>query len=331
MKSSHQADSTLRHTGHRRGRALGKVACGLFVACTLPAKAADIPAAALTTSCTTPQCSLYVDMSGNASANLAGGDTFSYQPSWQSTNARFVTDSAFSAQNGAQATVDATSYATFGALKSQLNGEAWGGLTNLPHAGASGTSIVAFQDRLTFSGAPVGTLATMTGRLSLSGSVNVASINNGYATALAQASASGGMGLASQQVSINSATASTGSLPDFITFEAAVKFGAPDFTNLFVQLRTNIVSSALSGSDPQWASSAADFFSSLEWDGITSVRDLSGNLLSDWSVTSASGFDYTRSYDAQVSAVPEPESYAMMGVGLGLMGFVARRRKHQMT
>jgi hypothetical protein len=28
-----------------------------------------------------------------------------------------------------------------------------------------------------------------------------------------------------------------------------------------------------------------------------------------------------------VSAVPEPESYAMMGLGLGLLGFVARRRK----
>jgi hypothetical protein len=30
-----------------------------------------------------------------------------------------------------------------------------------------------------------------------------------------------------------------------------------------------------------------------------------------------------------VSAVPEPEVYAMMGVGLLLMGFVAHRRRHQ--
>jgi hypothetical protein len=32
-----------------------------------------------------------------------------------------------------------------------------------------------------------------------------------------------------------------------------------------------------------------------------------------------------------VSAVPEPEIYAMMLAGLGLMGFVARRRKQQLA
>lgn len=37
------------------------------------------------------------------------------------------------------------------------------------------------------------------------------------------------------------------------------------------------------------------------------------------------------SHDAQsfTSPIPEPEIYAMMGLGLGLMGFVARRRKQQ--
>jgi hypothetical protein len=32
-------------------------------------------------------------------------------------------------------------------------------------------------------------------------------------------------------------------------------------------------------------------------------------------------------FDARIAAIPEPESYAMMLAGLGLMGFVARRRK----
>ena len=32
-----------------------------------------------------------------------------------------------------------------------------------------------------------------------------------------------------------------------------------------------------------------------------------------------------------VAAIPEPETYAMMLAGLGLMGFIARRRKHNVT
>jgi hypothetical protein len=31
----------------------------------------------------------------------------------------------------------------------------------------------------------------------------------------------------------------------------------------------------------------------------------------------------------QVAAVPEPETFAMMGLGLGMIGFAARRRKSQ--
>jgi hypothetical protein len=35
--------------------------------------------------------------------------------------------------------------------------------------------------------------------------------------------------------------------------------------------------------------------------------------------------------DAQISAIPEPETYAMLLAGLSLMGFVARRRKQQVA
>lgn len=34
-------------------------------------------------------------------------------------------------------------------------------------------------------------------------------------------------------------------------------------------------------------------------------------------------------YSSNVAAIPEPEIYAMMGVGLGLLGWVGRRRKQQ--
>jgi serralysin len=39
------------------------------------------------------------------------------------------------------------------------------------------------------------------------------------------------------------------------------------------------------------------------------------------------GSDYTLQVQGNVAAVPEPESYAMMGLGLALVGFAARRRK----
>lgn len=45
-----------------------------------------------------------------------------------------------------------------------------------------------------------------------------------------------------------------------------------------------------------------------------------------WGGQSASA-DYT----SVVSSVPEPETYAMMLAGLGLMAGIARRRKHKTT
>jgi PEP-CTERM motif len=44
---------------------------------------------------------------------------------------------------------------------------------------------------------------------------------------------------------------------------------------------------------------------------------------------SATGVQYIVFYDslAVTAAIPEPETYALMMVGLGLLGFVARRRK----
>ncbi|MDP3715634.1 MAG: PEP-CTERM sorting domain-containing protein [Burkholderiales bacterium] len=45
------------------------------------------------------------------------------------------------------------------------------------------------------------------------------------------------------------------------------------------------------------------------------------------SASSATGGAETIYVGSSVSAIPEPETYAMMAAGLGLLGFVARRRK----
>ena len=50
------------------------------------------------------------------------------------------------------------------------------------------------------------------------------------------------------------------------------------------------------------------------------------DVLGDATLISASGHDYTTT---SLAAVPEPETYAMMLAGLGLLGFVARRRKQR--
>ena len=72
------------------------------------------------------------------------------------------------------------------------------------------------------------------------------------------------------------------------------------------------------------ADSFADF--TLSWGGITGVFDSHGNSMSGFTVTSASGFDYSQH---SAAPIPEPETYTMLLAGLGLLGFAGRRRKQK--
>jgi hypothetical protein len=73
------------------------------------------------------------------------------------------------------------------------------------------------------------------------------------------------------------------------------------------------------------SSAIMDSSHSFYWGGINQILDQNSNIVSGFTVTSASGTNYLQ--DFSVAAVPEPETYTMMMAGLGLMGFVARRRK----
>jgi hypothetical protein len=75
------------------------------------------------------------------------------------------------------------------------------------------------------------------------------------------------------------------------------------------------------------ASGFADL--SVRWAGITGVF-LNDNTRLDTGITAStsSGFDVINGFPA-AAPVPEPETYAMMLAGLGLLGFAARRRKRK--
>jgi hypothetical protein len=82
------------------------------------------------------------------------------------------------------------------------------------------------------------------------------------------------------------------------------------------------------GGAPVSTEARADY--SLSWAGISSIRDVAGNLVASYTVTSGSGFDYEHAYGFVPTApIPEPETYALMLAGLGLLALASRRRKSE--
>jgi hypothetical protein len=71
--------------------------------------------------------------------------------------------------------------------------------------------------------------------------------------------------------------------------------------------------------DRQWSASVGNGFAALTQSG---PRVSLGKSYSDFSAA-----NWTASVSPPVSPVPEPETYALMLAGLGVVGFMARRRK----
>lgn len=69
-----------------------------------------------------------------------------------------------------------------------------------------------------------------------------------------------------------------------------------------------------------------DMGNSVYWGGISAVRSSSGALVSNYGLTSGSGFDY-RLASPDMPTVPEPSSWTLLISGFGVAGTAMRRRR----
>jgi len=97
-------------------------------------------------------------------------------------------------------------------------------------------------------------------------------------------------------------------------------FGQP----IAIALTLNVDASADSVSDSTesgLASAAAQFFNTFKWDGITSVTDSTGANVSNYTVTSVSGFNYEL---PAPEPVPEPATWFLALSGIAAIAIWPR-------
>jgi len=116
-------------------------------------------------------------------------------------------------------------------------------------------------------------------------------------------------------------------ISDFVSVRIPLVFGAASSFSFFGEAASmaGISNPAMVAS----ASAQADFSHTFQWLGTSKVTyvDVRGveQQLTNFSVNSASGTNYL----SAVTSVPEPESYAMLLAGLGMVSGIALRRNRQ--
>lgn len=121
-------------------------------------------------------------------------------------------------------------------------------------------------------------------------------------------------------MNIESATDLTGVFWFDIPFTFGVDFQLAGTLDAFTQ--------SLSGVAGSMASAHSNFGSSGLWKGISAVHLADGTVLTDYSLASTSGFDWTKAFPSgPVSTVPVPATPWLFGAGLLCLIALGRRRK----
>lgn len=178
-----------------------------------------------------------------------------------------------------------------------------GGLNSLSDPGATGNSTIAA--RITVNG---NTVFSTSGQLvSQSGSIAINDVRRGQSV--------------NGVINTERVTDLTGIFSFDIPFEFNVPFQMTSSLDAFTQ--------ALSGGPGAVASAHSNFGSSGLWGGISEVHRADGTVLSGYSLSSVSGFDWANAFPSAspVSTVPVPGTLWLLGAGLLCLIGVGRHRK----
>ncbi|MDB5423976.1 MAG: motif putative anchor domain protein [Phenylobacterium sp.] len=201
----------------------------------------------------------------------------------------------------------ATSDVTFGAM------HLYGHFANQGNAGGTGQ----IRDLLTFGGVAPGTLVDVTFGLLVEGGIDGVGGSEGRWQLQADL---GGGAYDINAFARNSDLGGYHGSP-FGLYEATVTLQAGFAAPLDIELGASAVS--ISGGE-----AVADLVDSLYWTGISSVK-VNGVALDSFTVTSASGTDWSQSFVPPPTGIPEPATWAMMLLGFGGLG--AAMRAHRRT